>query len=154
MSRGCWEKWILLHVDSAWTFQMCCYNFYKRCLMRWCNICLEMSYYCHGKTDAEKVVVVLSNPIIEGIRLSFRSHPWTHNNLDFSKFHFGMSKNSAKWSVIMCELEIEEVSNSKELFFRQIKMFVTFSLYQVWLFEIQISISVCDSVDPWTQLKA
>ena len=55
----------------------------------------------------------------------------------------------------MCDLETEVVSNSKELFFRQIKMLGdNFSHYQVWLFEIQISISVCDSVDPWTQLKA
>ena len=63
----------------------------------------------------------------EPVNLSVRSHPWTYNNLNCSKFHFGMLKISAKLSVIkkptMYDLKTEMVvSDSEELFFIQIKM--------------------------------
>ena len=49
----------------------------------------------------------------------------------------------------MCDLETEMVSDLKELYFRQIKMLGdTFLQYQIILFEIQLSIPVCESVNP------
>ena len=60
-----------------------------------------------------------------------------------------------QWYTTPCDLKTEIVSDSKEVFFRQIKMLGdNFSQYQVWLFKIQISIPACESVDPWTEFKA
>ena len=60
-----------------------------------------------------------------------------------------------QWQPTLCDLKTEIISDSKEVFFRQIKMLGdTFSQYQVELLKIQTSIPVCESVDPWTQLKA
>ena len=90
-----------------------CYDFTKNWLQRFTNRYMELAltfhsflhlsvvYFLSLKVQIQELnCMIQSFIIIELVSLSVPTLPWTHNNLNCSKFHFGMLKSYAKWSVI------------------------------------------------------